>query len=230
MAVLPSSVTSMAFDTRPVPGRALATDYDGTLATEGVVDAQTEAALVELRRAGWKLLVVTGRRLDTLQAAFPRLDLCDLVVAEDGALLAWPDGRVRVLAPPPPPPFLEELRRRSVPFSMGRVIVNTTVEHRGAVEDALALSSANLWLSFNKGALMVLPAGVDKASGLLTALAELGVSPETTVGAGDAENDLPFLRVCGVAVACGDALPEVRAAAGRYTPSVRALIGELLSA
>ena len=51
-----------------------------------------------------------------------------------------------------------------------------------------------LQIIFNKGAVMVLPAGVNKASGLAVALARLGLSPHNVVGVGDAENDHAFLR------------------------------------
>lgn len=42
----------------------LATDYDGTIAHDGVVDAPTLAALEHLRPSGRKLILVTGRELD----------------------------------------------------------------------------------------------------------------------------------------------------------------------
>ena len=47
-------------------------------------------------------------------------------------------------------------------------------------------------ITFNKGAVMVLPAGVNKASGLAAAIGELGLSPLKVVGVGDAENDHAF--------------------------------------
>jgi hydroxymethylpyrimidine pyrophosphatase-like HAD family hydrolase len=40
---------------------------------------------------------------------------------------------------------------------------------------------------------MVLPSGVNKATGLMAALSELELSPHNVVAIGDAENDLPFL-------------------------------------
>jgi len=66
---------------------AFATDYDGTLAHHGRVDAPTIAALERLKASGRKLLMVTGRDLPDLQHAFDRLDLFDMVVAKNGALL-----------------------------------------------------------------------------------------------------------------------------------------------
>jgi HAD superfamily hydrolase (TIGR01484 family) len=49
---------------------ALATDYDGTLARQGNVDAATKEALREVRRSGRKLILVTGRDLPDLKRVF----------------------------------------------------------------------------------------------------------------------------------------------------------------
>src|SRR5579884_3557315 len=57
---------------------------------------------------------------------------------------------------------------------------------------------------------MVLPPGVNKATGLGTALKELRLSLHNTVGVGDAENDHAFLRVCECAVAVANALPAIK--------------------
>jgi 3-deoxy-D-manno-octulosonate 8-phosphate phosphatase KdsC-like HAD superfamily phosphatase len=46
---------------------------------------------------------------------------------------------------------------------------------------------------FNKNAGMILPSGVNKASGLTAALEELRISHHNVVSIGDAENDLPML-------------------------------------
>jgi hydroxymethylpyrimidine pyrophosphatase-like HAD family hydrolase len=207
--------------------QALATDYDGTLAYRGRVDAAAVKALNALKAAGWKLLLVSGRHLETLAEIFPELCLFDRVVAENGAVVAG-DGRVELQGSPPPAGFLTALKERRLDFNTGRVMVDTVVENESAVKAAIAESGAALRLSRNKGALMVLPDGVDKRSGLLAALRELRLMPATTVGVGDAENDLPFLAVCGLAVACGDALPEVRAQAQRYVRNVPELVRELL--
>jgi hydroxymethylpyrimidine pyrophosphatase-like HAD family hydrolase len=70
-----------------------------------------------------------------------------------------------------------------------------------------------LQIIFNKGAVMVLPAGINKASGLVAALAHLRLSPLNVVGIGDAENDHAFLSACGCAVGVANALPIVKAGA-----------------
>jgi HAD superfamily hydrolase (TIGR01484 family) len=197
---------------------ALASDYDGTLALRGAVDEPTVEALERLWGSGRHLVLVSGRLLSDLQAVFPRLDLCSRVVAENGAVVHVPgERRTSALAPAPDPRFLDALRERGVPFAAGEVIVATEEPHDQAVLAAIRDLGLDLHIVFNKGAVMVLPAGVSKATGLDAALAELGLSARGTVGVGDAENDHAFLERCELAVAVANALPAVRERADLVT-------------
>ena len=91
----------------------LATDYDGTLAHDGEVDGPTVRALEEFRRTGRRLIVATGRELPDIERMFPRLDLSDRVVAENGALLFDPATKKEtLLAPPPPSKFVAALKAK----------------------------------------------------------------------------------------------------------------------
>jgi hydroxymethylpyrimidine pyrophosphatase-like HAD family hydrolase len=202
---------------------ALATDYDGTIADDGAVDKSTIAALERLRDSAWRLILVTGRDLTNLRRVMPRLDLFDLVVAENGALLYDPANQVeQALSDAPPPAFVERLRELGVaPLWVGRVIVATWEPNKAKVLSAIDDLGLNLRITFNKHSIMVLPAGVSKASGLLGALAQLGLSPLDCVGVGDAENDLAFLDVCGLSVAVANALPSVKQRAAHVTAGMR---------
>ena len=105
---------------------ALASDYDGTLASHGKVDQPTLAAVERFLKSGRKLLLVTGRELDDLKQVFPEIDRCTLVVAENGGVLYNPETQEeRTLVEPPNQHFLDELTQRGVPFSVGRGIVAT---------------------------------------------------------------------------------------------------------
>jgi hypothetical protein len=191
---------------------ALATDYDGTLASDGRVSGETIGALERVRESGRKLLLITGRELDDLLRVFPQVDRFDIVVAENGALLYRPaTGAVRLLGDPPPDSFVEALRERGVdPVSVGRVIVATWEPHQTVVLETIRELGVPLQVAFNKGAVMILPEGVDKASGLIAALGELAVSTRATIGIGDAENDHAFLRLCACAAAVANALPALK--------------------
>lgn len=194
---------------------ALATDYDGTLAHGGVVSSETLAALRRLKETGRRLILVSGRELDDLQRVFRELDVFDRIVAENGALLYDPAARVeRLLAEPPPPLFVERLESRRIePLSVGRVIVATWEPQEKLVLDVIRELGLELQIVFNKGAVMILPAGVNKASGLAAALDDLGLSAHNVVGVGDAENDHAFMAACGCGVAVANALPMLKAEA-----------------
>src|SRR3954447_6075330 len=177
---------------------ALCCDYDGTIAHHGRVDEPTLAALKRLRESGRKLVLVTGRELDELLTVFPHTDLFARVVAENGALLYRPESREeQPLDEAPPQSFVDKLVQRGVgPISVGRVIIATWEPHEKTVLETIRDCGLELQVIFNKGAVMGLPAGVNKATGLATALAELELSPHNTVGIGDAENDHAFLSFC----------------------------------
>jgi hydroxymethylpyrimidine pyrophosphatase-like HAD family hydrolase len=165
---------------------------------------------------------VTGRILDDLASVFPRLDLFDVVVAENGATLHRPSSREEtLLAPAAPAALAAELRARDVPFVEGRVVVATWDPHGPAAEAALRASKARAHVVRNKEAVMILPLGCDKATGLRAALPLLGVRLDEVVAVGDAENDLPFLEACGRAVAVSNALLEVKARVDLVTSGAR---------
>ena len=191
---------------------ALACDYDGTLAHDGRVNDETVAALERLRGSGRRLIMVTGRELDDLRQNFSRLDLFDRVVAENGALLHSPKERKeKLLAEPPHEDFVRLLGKRGVgPISVGHSIVSTWEPHETTVLKTIHDLGLELQVIFNKGAVMVLPSGVNKATGLKAALDELGLSPHNAVGVGDAENDHAFFSLCECSVAVANALPSVK--------------------
>src|SRR5277367_869929 len=191
---------------------ALCTDYDGTLATDGQLLPDTIAALERLLASGRRLVLVTGRELDDLQKVCPRLDLFEYVVAENGALLFKPStGEETPLGPRPPDTFVALLRRRGVgPIAVGRVIVATWEPHETTVLATIRDMGLELQVIFNKGAVMILPAGVNKATGLTAALERMGVSAHNAVGVGDAENDHSLLALCEYGVAVANALPSLK--------------------
>src|SRR5437773_1021262 len=191
---------------------ALACDYDGTIAWDGEVSEDTILALQEVRKSGRKLILVTGRELDDLIKVFPRIDLFDRVVAENGALLYRPATREeRPLAHRPPDEFWQQLIKRGAErVSVGRVIVATSRPQEKTAVELIRDLGLELQIIFNKGAVMILPSGVNKATGLTAALQELGLSPHNVVGVGDAENDHAFLSLCECSVAVENALDTLK--------------------
>ncbi|MEO5926288.1 MAG: HAD-IIB family hydrolase [Bryobacteraceae bacterium] len=215
---------------------ALATDYDGTLATDGRMSMDVVAALGRLRTSGRRAILVTGRRLEDLLAVCPHTGLFDYIVAENGAVVYDPRTREEtVLGKRPPARFLARLRSLGVDqIDVGRVIIATWLPHHTAVLQAIQETGLELLVIFNKSAVMVLPSGLNKATGLDYALRKLGLSFHEAVGIGDGENDNSFLERCECAVAVANAVPAVREIADLITQGDRGqgvaeLIDELIA-
>ncbi len=197
----------------------LVCDYDGTIAHHGLVDEKVLAALDQLKASGRKLILVTGRELDDLLLIFPEISLFEKVVAENGAVLYNPASREeKLLGERPTDRFVDALQERSIhPLSAGRVIIDTIQPNEMKVLETIRDLGLELQLIFNKGSVMVLPPGINKATGLNTALGEMGFSRHNTVGIGDGENDHAFFDVCECSVAVAGALPMIKERADLVT-------------
>ena len=195
--------------------KALATDYDGTLATDGRVTEATLEALKEFSKSGRRLLLVTGRELKDLFEVFPDVAIFDIVVAENGAVLYTPSNKEETtIAPEASQDLVRALQKRNVtPLDVGKSIIATWTPNEAAILDAIKELGLDHQVIFNKGAVMILPPGVNKATGLHAALVKLGLSRHNVVGVGDAQNDLAFLTACECAVAVENALDSVKEAA-----------------
>ncbi len=213
----------------------LACDLDGTLAEGGQVASETWNVLRQAKTAGLSIILVSGRSLDSFAAEGPYAELCEAIVAEDGAVVyfprrdtvALPFGRLA-------PAVLEHLEKLNIPLEQGTAIAATNVPHDEAVLDVLRQVGGGATVEYNRGAVMVLPPGATKGTGLHYALSELGYSPHGVVACGDAENDRSLFEVAEVAVAVANALPNMQALADVVLPQangagVQALVQELLA-
>jgi hydroxymethylpyrimidine pyrophosphatase-like HAD family hydrolase len=209
----------------------LATDYDGTIAHDGRVDEATLTALRRARARGRRLLLVTGREVGDLANTFAHLEVFERVVAENGGVLLNPQTQeLEALSVAPPPTLLEWLSARAIPMSVGHSIVATVQPYEDAMREALRVLHLPWEVTLNKGAVMALPIGISKRTGLERALREMGAELEHTIGVGDAENDRPFLAACGLAVAVANGLDSVKASVDWVTEGARgAGVAELLA-
>ncbi|MGD0375722.1 MAG: HAD hydrolase family protein [Streptosporangiaceae bacterium] len=189
--------------------RAVAADYDGTLA-EGPVAPDTLAALTEARARGIRVILVTGRIMSELSAVFPEVEEhFDAIVAENGGLVVTPVG-VRLLAAPVGQPVSAALTARGVAHRKGQVMVGCAAADERTALEVIRELGLDYGLVRNRGELMILPAGVTKGGGLIEALGDLGLSPHNTVGVGDAENDHSLLDACEIGVAVANAVGALR--------------------
>jgi hypothetical protein len=160
------------------------------------------------------ILLVTGRVHEEVENLCTDLSMFDAIVAENGAIVCYPDQRRTIrLGLPPPAGFLGELRAQGVPFQAGAVIVGTWEPHARQVFDLIRQAGVDSHIVFNRSAAMLLPEGINKATGVRRALEELGRSEHNLIAFGDAENDLPLFTLAEVAVAAHGAVPSAAMAA-----------------
>lgn len=183
----------------------LALDYDGTVATHGHMQPEVALAIREAKAIGITVVLVTGRILADLRKVMKEEDLFDAIVAENGAVLAFPNGWTRVLERPASHELLDELCERGIEIAFGDCIVEADVGEAGKILEVIRNLQLPLMLVFNHGRVMVLPQGVSKASGLRAALHTMRLSLHNCIGIGDGENDYALLDACeiGVAVSWG---------------------------
>ncbi len=215
--------------------RALACDFDGTLASEDRVDPEVKKSLQQARQMGVRLILVTGRTFFELTRVCDCLELFDAVVAENGAVIYYPgSAMIRDLGPAVPGRLLAELDRRGIYYQAGRVIVGTARADETAVHEALNTAGVSRDLVTNRAALMLLPPGVSKGSGVEQVLRFLELSPHDVLALGDAENDLALFDACEFSACPGDSVPTVRERVdwvlpGGAGPDVgRAILGPIL--
>jgi hydroxymethylpyrimidine pyrophosphatase-like HAD family hydrolase len=191
--------------------KALACDFDGTLASDDRIGPAVRDALERAGKARLRLILVTGRTFFELTRVCDCIELFDAVVAENGAVIYYPgSAMIRDQGPPVPNRLLGELDRRGIYYQVGRVIVGIARGDETGVKEALAAAGVTRDLIYNRAALMLLPAGVSKGSGMQHVLRFLGLSPHDVLALGDAENDLPLFDACGFSGCPGDSLPAVR--------------------
>ena len=114
------------------------------------------------------------------------------------------------LCPAPPPEFLASLSQRMVPFSLGKRVLATHRPYDELLHQLIDHLHLDLAVTLNRESVMVLPRGIDKASGLQVAVARMNINLSETIGIGDAENDISFLRVCGFSGAVANAIDAVK--------------------
>ena len=191
--------------------KALACDFDGTLAVDDRIGPPVRAALERARRAGLRLVLVTGRTFFELTRVCDCLELFDGVVAENGAVIYYPgSSMIRDQGPPVPGRLLGELERRGIYYQVGRVIVGTGRADEPAVREALRAAGVSRDLIPNRAALMLLPSGVSKGSGVQQVLRFLELSSHDVLAIGDAENDLALFDACGFSACPGNSIAVVR--------------------
>ena len=190
--------------------QAIAVDYDGTLTEADRPTEDVLRAIREVRRRGRAVVLVTGRILSELRTVFPEVDdEFDAIVAENGAVLLDADG-THDLAVPVEPVLAQALAHRDIPVRQGRVLLACDATHAATVGEEISRLGLDCQQVRNRAALMILPGGVTKGTGLIQALGNLGISRHSTLAIGDAENDHHLLAVCELGIAVANAVAPLK--------------------
>lgn len=162
------------------------------------------------------------------------MEICEVIVAENGAVLFYPRrDSLRLPFGQLDVKLLNRIELLGVPLERGIAIAATRAPHDKTVLDTLRESRSSATVEYNREALMLLPPGTSKASGLSVALQELGYSPHNLVACGDAENDRSLLQIAELSAAVANAHPALKTMADIVLPEqdgagVRLLIEDLL--
>jgi hydroxymethylpyrimidine pyrophosphatase-like HAD family hydrolase len=179
----------------------LAVDYDGTIAQSGEAHPAVLKAIQEARSRGIAVVLVTGRILSDLKQAAGDLSIFDAVAAENGAVLAFPNGRTRLLGRRPSSDLLDELCRLNIEFRLGDCVLEAEASSAPRILNVIQRLQFPLVLAFNRSRVMLLPQGISKATGLRAALDTLRLSLHNCIAIGDAENDFDLLEAAEIGVA-----------------------------
>ncbi len=194
--------------------KVLASDLDGTLAIDGVIAPATWDLLRQVKNSGLTLILATGRIIDSFINTGPFAELFEVIVAEDGAVIYFPKKNVVKL------PFgrlssiiIQRLEELQIPLERGMSIVATRRPHDEAILKVMQDINVGITIEYNCGAVMLLPPGATKGTGISYALQDLGYSHHNLMACGDAENDASMLELAELSVTVPNGIPKIKALA-----------------
>jgi len=190
---------------------AIASDYDRTLTDESLVISENAViSLKSARKDGIKVFLVSGRKLSFLERVNVDREFVDMIVAENGAIIYNPgDGRKILLGD-----GLDELKAAfsdvDFPVDVEEVIVATTADHLEDVREIIERNNLSVDIELNRDDVMIMPAGVNKCTGVLKAAEICGIDRQHLACIGDAENDLKLFAAAGTRVAVANAVQRLK--------------------
>ena len=220
--------------------QAVVTDFDASFTSDqGVADdARSWATVQALRDAGVKVVLNTGRDLHYLIGPtgilhWSQVAMFDMIIAEDGAV-AWDPraNRLQIIGEPISPYFIDALRQTAVAADpddridskelwIGHASVGTmrdrlqlakkVLRRKNAYLKRLGVPPISVEPIVNGNSVTWVKAGVNKGTGMLWALQQLGVDPARVVAIGDGDNDAAFMKLAGIAAPVANAKPELHA-------------------
>ena len=228
--------------------RAAVLDLDGTLiGRDEKVSARVVAAVGQLCQL-IPVSIATGREADHAASYARQLGLSTPQICDGGAAILNPDTEESLWTAPLDPmlarKIVSSLHSNGTAFiathpegsvetisdvgdinfirvsalDMDEVVADRVAAQFGGETD---LHLVKVFLPYNGlWAVDFTKLGVDKAAGTRKLAEMIGVDIQDMVAAGDSYNDLPLLKICGLAIAMGDAPQEIKAEADYVAPPV----------
>ncbi len=196
--------------------RAVAIDFDRTLTDESFeVTEKVKDYLLEAKK-DMVIIIASGRTFDFFKEN-ALLDIGHIFVIENGAQIFINGNPV----PTPTGPtetqdrisdkikseLTGELIREKIPFRSGRKIISVKRVYEESVNRIV--EGMDVRLEYNVDDIMILPAGMDKGSGVMMAAALAGLDGGIAA-VGDAENDVKLFEVADLKGAVANAIPELK--------------------
>jgi phosphoglycolate phosphatase (TIGR01487 family) len=196
------------------PGRlfdVIVTDYDRTL-TDGDLHL-SERALRLLQDIREKddvgVILATGRSLKFVKGIAREVGFMDAVVCENGGVLWFPRLQ-QTVSLGDTAAVKEILLQRGLAVGEGEVIISLPREREEEVRALLKDSGFSYGVEFNRDSMMVVPAGISKASGVRKALELLKMPDARLLCVGDGENDMSLFAIASVRVATAEAIEPLK--------------------
>jgi len=194
--------------------RALFADFDRTV-TGGdlVADEDCLSGIGELRKIGVHTSVVTGRKKSFMQDFMDaHKEVFDSVVCENGCIAYHLGKWFQLSSCGYFDIVIKRFSEGGIEFDHGECIISTeALSEEEAREMLSGISGLNAIANIDS--VMILPAAVDKGTGVRWLQEKIDISIEETAGIGDGENDLVLREVCGYFGAPATAVEAVRAKA-----------------
>jgi phosphoglycolate phosphatase len=199
--------------------KAIVVDIDGTL-TDRSRHINLDAVR-ELRQLPIPVVLASGNVICFVRAAAKLLGASDMMIGENGGVVqAGYDAKPMVLADIEPCRLARDVLRKEFPnlepldetYRKSELAFRRNIDLAKA-KHIVAEQYPGLEIVDTQFALHLKHRVVNKATGLRKIAEIMGIESRNVAAMGDSENDLPMLKEAGLAIAVGNAAPELKAVA-----------------
>lgn len=212
--------------------KALVTDLDRTI-TDVPPKRDFDPAdydknlMKELKKLEMVKIIATGRSIKYVKKLCNHFKAWDCAVAENGAVVYFPETKKTITTNS----FYMAKTKRIVKelnlseCTIGKVIVSISSKDEELVREKIGKYADHVEFIKNVDEIMILPRGVGKGDGVISALKSLNIDMDKVILVGDGENDVDMFLNPGFKVALANAVPKLKSLATHVTknPSTKGM-------